>query len=110
MTDDSDESAPSGTAETPSGHAKVELNLDPQAIEELVSKHAGGASEDAKQAASSSTVTHDLSLTVSDMSWGDFQSKLGSTSILSEGSLSLSPASGADPLHADLHADLIKQN
>jgi hypothetical protein len=110
MSDDSAATAPSGTAETPPGHAQVSLNLDPTAIAELVGKHAADATDDAKQAASTSKVTHDLSLTVSDMTWGDFKSSLGSTSILSSASVSLTPASGSDPLEAGLHADLIKQN
>lgn len=98
------------TADTGDGHAKLEVNLDPTAIEELVGKHAADASSDAKEAASKSSVTHDLSIKVSDMTWGELQSKLGSTNFLSEADVSLTPASGTDPLHADLHADLIKQN
>lgn len=109
-TKDTKDETPSGTAETPSNHAKLEVNLDPTAIAELVGKHGADASEETKSAAGSSSATHDLSIKVSDMTWGEFQSKVGTTNFLSEADVSLTPASGTDPLHANLHADLIKQN
>lgn len=102
----------SGSAAHDSGDKKklsVELDVPAEAIQELVEKKASSASQEEKDKAAKSTATHDISLKVTDTSWAEFQSKLGKTDFLDSGELSLTPASGTDPLHADLHLDLIKQ-
>jgi hypothetical protein len=82
-------------------------HIDPSAIEDLFSKHSSSDSE--KDEAKSGSASHYLSLEFSNMKWMDFQSKLGSTSILSDATFSLTPDQSGSPLQLGVHADLIKQ-
>lgn len=105
-TDSSEESKPAGSG---SKHADVSIDLDPQAIADLIEKHPSSDTE-AKDASKSGTATHQLSIDVSGMTWGEVQSKLGTTTFLPEIKASLTPAQSSHPLQADLHSDLIEQN
>lgn len=106
-TDTPTDTTPSGTGAAK--HATVSVNLDPTAIEELLAKQPT-ASEEEKSKAKTSTVTHQLSIDVSGMTWGEVQSSLGSSDFLSDAKVSLTPADAKTPLEADLHADLLKQH
>jgi hypothetical protein len=107
----SDASDPGTAAHDDSSKKKlsVELDVPAEAVKDLIDKKASNASQEEKDKASTSKATHDISLKVTDTSWAEFQSKLGKTDFLDSGELSLTPASGTDPLHADLHLDLVKQ-
>jgi hypothetical protein len=106
MSDSTEEKpAPSGTGEK---HADVNISLDPQAIENLVENHSSSDTE-AKTASKSGTATHQLSIDVSGMTWGQVQEKFGTTTFLPEVKASLTPGTSSTPLQADLHAQLIEE-
>jgi hypothetical protein len=111
MSDSTDSSAEQKPAPSGSGekHADVSINLDPQAIENLVESHPS-TDADAKTASKSGTATHQLSIDVSGMTWGEVKDKFGTTTFVPEVKASLTPASSTNELQADVHANLIEQN
>jgi hypothetical protein len=86
----------------------ISPHIDPTAIADLLDRHS--SSEPDKEEAKSGRTSHYLSLEFSNMTWGDFQTKLGSTSLLSDAAVSLTPAQPGTPLGSSVHADLIRQH
>jgi hypothetical protein len=105
MSDTSSHTAPTGTGEK---NASISLQIDPVAVEQLLDSKVPG-DEEAKAGAKSGAAKHEIKLQLSDLTWAEVHSSLGTTYFLDNFSATLIPAEANSPLQADVHADLIKQ-
>jgi hypothetical protein len=105
MSDTSAPTKPTGTGEK---NASISLQIDPAAFEQLLESKAAG-DESAKSTAKSGSAKHQIKLQLSDLTWANVHSSLGTTYFLDNFSATLTPESSSSPLQSDIHAELIKQ-
>jgi hypothetical protein len=105
MSNTSGTTAPSGTGQK---SASFTVEVDPATMAALTAQKAGD-DQAAHDLMTSGPATHQIKLELSDLTWAEVHSRLGSTTFLDDYQATLHPADVKSPQQAEVHVEVIKQ-